>query len=58
MQKIPYSMGKFAGTCCRSQVGEFERHGLQFGVSPEDYFKKVTNFSARGKTLTHIQVFF
>ncbi|XP_063728149.1 uncharacterized protein LOC134855533 [Symsagittifera roscoffensis] len=33
------------GTCCNSQVHEYMSHGCNYGVSPQDYFDKVTDFS-------------
>ncbi|XP_075241615.1 uncharacterized protein LOC142336590 [Convolutriloba macropyga] len=34
------------GGCCNSQVHEYMSHGCNYGVSPKDYYKLVTDFTS------------
>ncbi|XP_075242039.1 uncharacterized protein LOC142336935 [Convolutriloba macropyga] len=47
---------KSEGVCCFSQIRQYEKHGQAFGLSPEDYMAKITNFSTPGKNLNRLRV--
>ncbi|XP_075242040.1 uncharacterized protein LOC142336936 isoform X1 [Convolutriloba macropyga] len=46
----------FRGAPFYSQVRQYWKHGWKYGVSPEEYLSRVTDFSAKGKILNSIKV--
>ncbi|XP_075256685.1 uncharacterized protein LOC142349155 [Convolutriloba macropyga] len=49
---LPYE----AGTCCSFQTKVYMEHGQKKGISPEEYYDRITNFSSAGKQLNFLMV--
>ncbi|XP_063725429.1 uncharacterized protein LOC134853375, partial [Symsagittifera roscoffensis] len=42
--------------CCKFQIRTYELFGQDYGMSPQDYMNKMTDFSSDGKRLRNVKV--
>ena len=45
---------RYNGACCIYQTRTYIKYGRQRGLSPAEYFSRLTNFDSRDKELVHV----